>query len=135
MSEKKQKYAYWMRPSMVAEIGEMLPAANATSKGDFVCKAVEFYIGYLQQQKNINYLAPMLAGAIKGEVRSLGKDVCEILFKLAVEVGLSSSVVAAVNDIPTSDLDVLRGNVAREIAETNGLLTFEAANEWQNGGD
>ena len=135
MSEKKQKYAYWMRPSMVAEIEEMMSAANATSKGDFVCKAVEFYIGYLRQQKNINYLAPMLAGAIKSEVRSLGKDVCEILFKLAVEVGLSSSVVAAVNDIPTSDLDVLRRNVAREIAETNGLLTFEAANEWQNGGD
>ncbi len=135
MSEKKQKYAYWMRPSMVAEIEEMLPAANATSKGDFVCKAVEFYIGYLRQQKNINYLAPMLAGAIKSEVRSLGKDVCEMLFKLAVEVGMSSCVVAAVNDIPTSDLDVLRRNVAREIAETNGLLTFEAANEWQNGGD
>lgn len=135
MSEKKQKYAYWMRPSMVTEIEEMLPAANATSKGDFVCKAVEFYIGYLRQQKNINYLAPMLAGAIKSEVRSLGKDVCEMLFKLAVEVGMSSCVVAAVNDIPTSDLDVLRRNVAREIAETNGLLTFEAANEWQNGGD
>ena len=95
MSEKKQKYAYWMRPSMVEEIEEMLSAANATSKGDFICKAVEFYIGYLRQQKNINYLAPMLAGAIKSEVRSLGKDVCEMLFKLAVEVGLSSSVMAA----------------------------------------
>ncbi|MEY8575715.1 hypothetical protein AALD01_15295 [Oscillospiraceae bacterium 21-37] len=95
MSEKKQKYAYWMRPSMVAEIEEMLPTANATSKGDFVCKAVEFYIGYLRQQKNINYLAPMLARVVKSEVRSLSKDVCEMLFKLAVEVGLSSSVMAA----------------------------------------
>ena len=53
---------------MVAEIEEMLSDANATSKGDFVCKAVEFYIGYLRQQKNINFLAPMLAGAIKSEV-------------------------------------------------------------------
>lgn len=135
MGEKKQKYAYWMRPSMVAEIEDMLDSANATSRGDFVCKAVEFYIGYLRQKKNINYLTPVLAGAIKGEVRSLGKNVCEMLFKLAVEVGMGSSIVAAVNDIPTSDLDTLRNSVAQEIAETNGLLTFEAADEWQNGGD
>ena len=135
LSEKKQKYAYWMRPSMVAEIEEMLAAANATSKGDFVCKAIEFYIGYLRQQKNINYLAPMLAGAIKSEVRSLGRDVCEILFKLAVEIGINSNITAAVNDISDESLDTVRLNVAQEVARTNGILTFEDADEWQNGGD
>ena len=135
MSEKKQKYAYWMRPSMVAEIEEMLSEANATSKGDFVCKSVDFYIGYLRQQKNINYLAPMLAGAIKSEVRSLGKDVCEMLFKLAVEMGINSNITAAVNDIEDESLENIRRNVAQEIARVNGILTFEDANEWQNGGD
>jgi hypothetical protein len=135
LSEKKQKYAYWMRPSMVAEIETMLPAANATSKGDFVCKAVEFYIGYLRQQKNINYLAPALAGTIKSEVDSLSKNVCEMIFKLAVEVGLSSSITAALNDVSDLSLAALRRNIAREIGETNGLLSFEDANEWQNGGD
>ncbi|WP_304584259.1 hypothetical protein [Acutalibacter muris] len=135
MSEKKQKYAYWMRPSMVAEIEEMLAEANATSKGDFVCKAVDFYIGYLRQQKNINYLAPMLAGAIKSEVRSLGKDVCEMLFKLAVEMGINSNITAAVNDIEDESLANIRRNVAQEIARVNGILTFEDADEWQNGGE
>lgn len=120
---------------MVEEIEEMLSAANATSKGDFICKAVEFYIGYLRQQKNINYLAPMLAGAIKSEVRSLGKDVCEMLFKLAVEIGINSNITAAVNDISDEFLGALRLNVAQEIARMNGILTFEGANEWQNGGE
>ena len=130
-----QKYAYWMTPSMVAEITKMMPEANATSKTDFVRKAVEFYIGYLRQQKNINYLAPMLAGAIKSEVRSLGRDVCEILFKLAVEIGINSNITAAVNDISDESLDMVRLNVAQEVARVNGILTFEDANEWQNGGD
>ena len=44
INDKKQKYAYWMRPSLVAEMTEMLESANATSKSDFVCQAVEFYI-------------------------------------------------------------------------------------------
>ena len=135
MSEKMQKYAYWMTPSMVAEITKMMPEANATSKTDFVRKAVAFYIGYIRQQKNINYLAPMLAGAIKSEVRSLGKDVCEMLFKLAVEMGIISNITAAVNDIPDDSLEYLRLNIAQEVARTNGILTFEDADEWQNGGD
>ena len=134
MDEIKQKYAYWMVPSMVAEIEEMLSAANATSKSDFVCKAVAFYIGYLRQQKNINYLAPMLAGAIKSEVRSLGRDVCEMLFKLAVEIGINSNITAAVNDISDESLDMVRLNVAQEAVRVNGILTFEDADEWQNGG-
>ena len=108
---------------------------SSSHKGDFVCKAVDFYIGYLRQQKNINYLAPMLAGAIKSEVRSLGKDVCEILFKLAVEMGINSNITAAVNDIPDESLENLRLNVAQEVARVNGILTFEDADEWQNGGD
>ena len=124
-----------MTPSMVAEITKMMPEANATSKTDFVRKAVEFYIGYLRQQKNINYLAPMLAGAIKSEVRSLGRDVCEMLFKLAVEIGINSNITAAVNDISDESLDMVRLNVAQEVARVNGILTFEDANEWQNGGD
>ena len=135
MSEKMQKYAYWMTPSMVAEITKMMPEANATSKTDFVRKAVAFYIGYIRQQKNINYLAPMLAGAIKSEVRSLGKDVCEMLFKLGVETGINSNITAAVNDIEDESLENIRRNVAQEIARVNGILTFEDASEWQNGGD
>ena len=79
--DKKQKYAYWMRPSLVDEMTEMLESANATSKSDFVCQAVEFYIGYLRQQKNIDYLSPILAGVIRDEVESVEKNVCEMLSK------------------------------------------------------
>ena len=124
-----------MYPSMVREIEEMMPEANATSKTEFVRMAVEFYMGYLRQQKNINYLAPMLAGIIKGEVQSLGSNLCEMIFKLAVEVGMNSNITAAVNDISDASLDTLRLNVAQEVARTNGILTFEDADEWQNGGD
>ena len=68
-------------------------------------------------------------------MRSLGKDVCEMLFKLAVEMGIISNITAAVNDIPDDSLEYLRLNIAREVARTNGILTFEDADEWQNGGD
>lgn len=133
MKENKKKYAYWMRPSMVAEIEEMMPEANATSKGDFVCKAVDFYIGYLQQQKNINYLAPVLARLIKSEVRSVEKNICEMLFKVAVEQAINSNMIASVYDIGSNSLNALRDSCAKAVAETNGLITFEDAYDWQKG--
>ena len=131
MTENKKKYAYWMRPSMVAEIEKMIPDANAKSKSDFVCKAVNFYIGYLRQQKNINYLAPVLARSIKNEVRSVEKNICEMLFKLAVEQAINSNLIAAEYDIDSNLLDELRDSCAKAVAETNGLITFEDAYDWQ----
>ena len=95
MEDKKQKYADWMRPSLVDEMTEMLESANATSKSDFVCQAVEFYIGYLRQQKNIDYLSPILASVIRDEIESVEKNVCEMLFRLAVEQATLCHAVAA----------------------------------------
>ena len=42
MSENKKKYAYWMKPSMVEEITEMLDDANATSKSDLSVRLFSF---------------------------------------------------------------------------------------------
>ena len=42
MSENKKKYAYWMKPSMVEEMTEMLDEANATSKSDLSVRLFSF---------------------------------------------------------------------------------------------
>lgn len=44
-------------------------------------------------------------------------------------------LVEVFNDVLEVSLTTLRYNIAREIGEANGLLSFEDANEWQNGGD
>lgn len=72
MEDKKKKYAYWMRPSMVEEMESMLSEANAMSKSEFVCQAVEFYMAYLRQNKSLEFFSPLLAQTIKTEVRKCG---------------------------------------------------------------
>lgn len=128
---KKKKYAYWMKPSMVEEITEMLDTANATSKSDFVCQAVQFYIGYLHQNKCIDYLSPILAQTIKSEIESVEKNISEMLFKVAVEQAKLSNVVAATNQIDKVSLSVLNNLCAEEVARNNGIITFEEAYEFQ----
>lgn len=65
MDDKKQKYAYWLRPSLVMEMENMPDEANATSKSDFVTQAIEFYIGYLRQKKCVDFISPCLRKASK----------------------------------------------------------------------
>lgn len=127
----KEKFREWVEPSMVEEITEMLDTANATSKGDFVCQAVNFYIGYLHQQKYINYLSPILAQTIKSEIESVEKNISEMLFKLAVEQAKLSNVISATNQIDKVSLSALNNLCAEEVARNNGIITFENAYKFQ----
>ena len=61
----------------------------------------------------------MLAGAIKGEIRSLGENVCEMLFKLAVEIGMSNSIVGLFS--PTDD-KINLDSVAEEVGNHKGII-------------
>ncbi len=133
MFENKKKYAYWMRPSMVDEIEEMLPYADVDSKSEFVSKAVEFYIGNLRQQRNIDYLAPIIADTIKNEIESVEHHLSEMLFKVAVEQAVNSNIIAAEFNIDSEVIERLRAYCAQSISETNGVLTFDDAYDFQKG--
>ncbi len=117
---------------MIAEIEEMLPEADVKSKSEFVCKAVETYIGLLRSKKCVDFLSPLLAGAIKGEVESLERNVSEMLFKLAVEQSVTNGVLAAAYNIDSQDIESFRKQSAQNVAETNGILDLESACETQN---
>ena len=131
MVENKKKYAYWMYPSMVKEIEKSLESANATSKSDFVCQAVKFYIRYLHLGKSMNLIAPLLEQTVHNEAESVERNLSEIMFKIAVELGVLSNVICAANNYSSETVSSLRENVAEEIACTNGVFTFEDAYLWQ----
>ena len=132
MIEKKKKYAYWMYPSMVAEIENALDDADVNSKGEFVCRAVEFYLGYLRSRKDVDYLAPILGGAIKSEVRSLETHLSEMLFKLAVESAKVNHLLASQSEVSDEYMERLNRMCCRDVAGNNGCVTFEDAYSFQH---
>ena len=131
MVENKKKYAYWMYPSMVKEIEKSLESANATSKSDFVCQAVKFYIRFLHLGKSMNLIAPLLEQTVHNEAESVERNLSEMMFKIAVELGVLSNVICAAHNYSDETVSSLRENVAEEVASTNGLFSFEDAYDWQ----
>ena len=127
MKETKTKYAIYLYPSQMEEVKSMMEQANAKSQSEFVADAIRFYIGYLQQGKNVDYLAPVIAQTIKEEIGSTERNIARMLFKLAVESAMVSELQAATLQVAKEQMADLRQMCSRIVAENNGIITFEKA--------
>ena len=133
MKETKSKYAIYLYPSQMEEIKQLMDVANAKSQSEFVSDAIRFYIGYLQQGKNVDYLAPIIAQTIQEEIRSTEKNISQILFKLAVESAMISELQAIQIRVSKEQMEQLRRMCSRIVAENNGIITLEKAIKHQQG--
>ena len=133
LKETKSKYAIYLYPSQMEEIKSLMDQANAKSQSEFVSDAIRFYIGYLQQGKNVDNLAPIITQAIKEEIRSTEKNISQILFKLAVESAMLSELQATQIRVPQDQMEQLRRMCSRIVAENNGIITLEKAVKHQQG--
>ena len=133
MKETKSKYAIYLYPSQMEDIKSLMDQANAKSQSEFVSDAIRFYIGYLQQGKNVDYLAPIITQTIQEEIRSTEKNISQILFKLAVESAMISELQATQIRVPNDQMEQLRRMCSRIVGENNGIITLEKAIKHQQG--
>jgi len=131
--EKKDKYSYWQLPSQIEQMDKVLPLSNCVNRSDFVRTAIDFYIGYILQSQNADYLSPMITSVIKNEIQHTEKGLCEMLFKMAVELGKFNRLAAAYHDYTGVDWQALNKVVKEEVACTNGYISLETADELING--
>lgn len=74
------------------EIREKMDDAHVRSLNAFVLKAIEFYLGYLRQGENLNYISPILASSVKGEMKNIEHNLSEIIFKAAVQLSMLTQI-------------------------------------------
>ena len=132
MKETKNEYAIYLYPSLVEEVDTLMKDVNTTSRSEFISDALRFYVGYLKQGKNVDYLAPIIAQIIKEEIRSTEKNISQILFKLAVESAMISEIQATQINLTPKQMEDLRRMCSRIVAKNNGIITFESAYELQH---
>ena len=135
MSEKEQgkyKITVRMNEKTKAEIDEMMGDAHTGSINAFVNKAIEFYIGYLKQGKNLNYISPILASAIKSEIKNVERNFSEMIFKTAVQISMLTQLVADEKEFYPEYLDGLHKWCAEKVASTNGIISLEDMQQREN---
>lgn len=127
----KQKMAVYFQPETSKKIEQEYQEDNCSSKTEFIEKAVKFYIGYLRQQEEVNYISPMITETVKAQIKGTEQRLARLIFKVAVELGKLSHMTAAINDVDDDTLKSLHAMCVNEVRKINGTIDFEDAVEYQ----
>ncbi len=116
-------------PETLKTVDCLYKSDNCSNRSEFVEKAVRFYCGYLLQNKPelIDYLAPQIGTITDGIIKGSEQRLSRAIFKLAVEVGVQTHLLAAISEMSDSALFKLRSGVTDEVKRINGIINFESA--------
>lgn len=127
----KQKMAVYFQSETLKKIVQEYREDNCASKTEFIEKAVKFYIGYLRQQEEVNYLSPMITETVKAQIKGTEQRLARLIFKVAVELGKLSHMTAALNDVDDETLKSLHAMCVTEVRKINGIINYEDAVSYQ----
>ena len=124
MAEKTFTGVYTDKETL-ARINASLPAANCRTRNEFINKAIQFYLTYLNNQSSSEFLTPALESVIAGKIGDTENRIARVLFKQSVELAMMMHIVAGTNDIQPEDLNKLRRLCVDEVSKLGGKYKFE----------
>ena len=121
-NENKKRYAFNMTPSKDNKIKAAMILSGTKNRSYFINEAIDFYISYLYAEQSVDCLSPIINRSLKNVIAGTERSMCEMLFKLAVEMGVMSDVIS--NEYSAEQIDEIRKRIAQSVAETNGIIEF-----------
>lgn len=128
---KKIKYAFHITPECMKAINEMYKKDGSSTRNEFIEHAVNFYIDFQKAGTLTNYLAPVIVRMVDAAVEVSEQRISRNLFKVAVELGKISHMVAATNDIDDETVESLHRMCVDEVRRINGVINYESAVRFQ----
>lgn len=129
--DNKVKFALWAYPQTMKDVEVHYKNDNCKSQSEFIEKAIKFYVGYLDEEKSVNYISPMITETVKATIKGTEQRLSRLLFKIAVELGKLSHMTAAMNDVDNETLESLHAMCVTEVRKINGIIEYEDAVEYQ----
>ena len=131
MVKGKQKVTIFLTPSMKKKIEENYRADNCRSQSEFVEKAVDFYLGYLNTKNASAFLPEVLSTILIGIMDDFAQRIGRQLYKVAVEQNLCNHILTADTEMDQRTYQLMRGRSVREVDSTNGRITFKEVLDFQ----
>ena len=128
----KTKVSCYFMPHTLAEVDHIYKSDNCSTRTEFIEKAVRFYLGYLNEESGVNYISPMITETVKAEIKGTEQRLARLMFKVAVELGKLSHMLAAVNEIDEETLSDLHTMCINEVRKINGIINYEDAVDYQH---
>ena len=129
----KNRHTIWLTDEAWNSVNSHYRKDNCSFQNEYIEKAIHFYTGYLDTQNASAYLPHILSDILEGKLDALGSRIGRLLFKLAVEQGVSSNILASLSDTDLDDMEKVRSRCVREVKQINGEIKFEDALKYQKG--
>lgn len=124
-SEMKERLPLRMKPETSRRLEQWYAADNCRSKNEFVEKAINFYVDYLEAQDSQSLLPTALLAALDGRLGRLEDHIARREFTREVELDLLIGIIADVVEVDRDDLKRKRAQSVRNVKATNGLISLE----------
>ena len=131
MVKGKQKTTVFFTPSVRRKIEDTYRSDNCKSQSEFIEKAVEFYLGYLNTKNAGAFLPEVLSTILIGITDDFAQRMGRMLYKLSVEQNLCNHILTADTDMDQRTYQLMRGRSVREVDSTNGRITFKEVLDFQ----
>ena len=133
VSDVKIKFPLYLFSETMDIVNMLYQHDNCKSKTEFIEKAVRFYCGYLLNKEHTatEFIAPQLAEITEGIVKGSEQKLSRAMFKIAVELGAVTHMLAALNNIEDDTLFKLRQMCTDEVKRINCVINFEKAVRYQ----
>ena len=130
--ESKQKFALYIQDSVLDIARALYEQDNCRSISEFICKAIQFYGGYVTNSRmNQDYVPKIVLSTLKALMSDSENRHAGSLFRIAVELSMIKNILAFTNKIGEAPLNKLRADCVSEVKKINGTLSFEEAIRWQ----
>ena len=124
-SEYKERFPLKILPSTRVRIDQWYEADNCKSRNEFIEKAVNFYVDYLEVQDNRVLLPKAILSAINGRLDTIENRIGSVLYKQAVEADMIMGIAADLIKIDEEDLRKRRAKSVQNVKATNGRFSLE----------
>ena len=129
--EKKNKFALWAYPQTMKAVEQHFKDDGCRSQSEFIEKAVHFYVAYLDEERHVNYLSPLIMETVAATIKGSEQHITRILFKIAVELGKLSHMMATAHSVDEETLRQLHVMCINEVRKINGIIDYEDAVKFQ----
>ena len=130
-SKEKHKFALYAPDHTIELARKWYEEDNCASLSEFICKAIEFYSGFVSNKANPNYMPNIVISTLKAIVDHSADCLSGQLYRIAVELAVLSNLDAATHKYNNADVRKLRESIETEVKRINGILRLEDAVRWQ----
>ena len=123
--KEKDKLAVYLTPEKKAELERRCHEDGSKSMTEFIRRALDFYLGYLDAQDAGIFLPAAIRSCIDGRLGTMENHIAALLFKQAVELDMCERILTDSFELNDAYLRRKRAESIESVKRTNGKLRFE----------